>query len=102
MTVGAADLALAYFGLDDVDGVACVYHIGHVLAFAVDMVELEDAVVCGTAVGAFTVDALVAVHECLVACSLVLVLGYAGGWVVLVPFGGALGRTAFAGGLESV
>lgn len=80
MAIGTADLALAYFGLDDVDGVACVYHIGHVLAFAVDVVELEDAVVCGTAVGAFTVDALVAVHECFVACSLVLVLGYACLW----------------------
>lgn len=102
MTIGTAYLALAYFGLDDLNGVSCVYHIGYVFAFAVDMVELEDAVVGCAAVGAFTVDAFVAVHECFVACSLVLVLGYAGGWVVLVPFGGALGRTAFAGGLESV
>lgn len=80
MAVGTAYLALAYFGLDDVDGVTCVYHIGHVLAFAVDVVELEDAVVRGTAVGAFAVDALVAVYECFVACSLVLVLGYACLW----------------------
>lgn len=80
MTVGAAYLALAYFGLDDVDGVACVYHIGHVLAFAVDMVELEDAVVCGTAVGAFAVDAFVSVHECFVAITLLLILDYACLW----------------------
>lgn len=102
MAIGATDLALAYFGFDDLDGVACVYHIGDVFSFAVDMVELEDAVVGCAAVGAFTVDAFIAVHECFIACSLVLVLGYAGGWVVLVPFGGALGRTALAGGLQSV
>lgn len=55
--------------------------------------------VCGTAVGAFTVDAFVSVDKGFVACSLVLVLDYAYGWVVLVPFSGALGRTALAGGL---
>lgn len=80
MAVGTAYLALAYFGLDDVDGVTCVYHVGHVLAFAVDVVELEDAVVCGTAVGAFAVDALVAVHECFVAITLLLILDYACLW----------------------
>lgn len=99
MTVGAAHLALAYFCFDDLYGVALVYHIGDVLSFVFEVVELEDAVVCGTAVGAFTVDAFVSVDEGFVACSLVLVLGYAYGRVVLVPFSGALGRTALAGGL---
>lgn len=80
MAIGAANLALAYFGLDDLDGVACVYHIGHVLAFAVDVVELEDSVVGCTAVGAFTVDAFVAVHECFVAVTLLLILDYACLW----------------------
>lgn len=80
MAVGAAHLALAYFGFDDLDGVACVYHVGHVLAFAVDMVELEDAVVGCAAVGAFTVDAFVAVHECFVAVALLLILDYACLW----------------------
>jgi len=80
VAVSAAHLALAYFGFDGLDGVTCVYHIGHVLAFAVDMVELEDAVVRGTAVGAFAVDAFVSVHECLVATSLLLILDYACLW----------------------
>ena len=80
MAIGTADLALAYFGLDDVDGVPCVDHIGDVSMFAVDVVELEDAVVCGTAVGAFTVDAFVAVHECFVAVTLLLILEYACLW----------------------
>jgi len=40
MAIGATDLALAYFGFDYVDGITCVYHIGYVFAFAVDVVEL--------------------------------------------------------------
>jgi len=56
----------------------------------------------GAAVGAFAEDAFVAVYERFVACALVLVLCYAHGRVALVPFSGALGRTDFAGGLESV
>ena len=102
MTIGAAYLALAYFGFDDFDGIALVYHVGDVFAFVFEVVELEYAVVGCTAVGAFTVDAFESVYECFVACSLVFVLDYACGWVFLVPFSGALGRTAFAGGLESV
>lgn len=44
------------------------------------MVELEDAVVCGTTVGAFAVDAFVSVHECFVAVTLLLILDYACLW----------------------
>ena len=40
MTIGAANLALAYFGFDDLNGVACVYHIGDVFAFVFEVVEL--------------------------------------------------------------
>ena len=74
VTVGAAHLALAYFGFDDFQGVSLVYHIGDVLVFAVDVVELEYTVVCGVAVGAFAVDAFVAFYECFVAVALVSVL----------------------------
>lgn len=40
MTVGASHLALAYFGFDDLYGVALVYHIGDVLSFVFEVVEL--------------------------------------------------------------
>jgi hypothetical protein len=74
VAIGAAHLALAYFGFDELQGVSLVYHIGDVLVFAVDVVELEYAVVGGVAVGAFAVDAFVAFYECFVAVALVSVL----------------------------
>ena len=80
MAVGAAQLALAYFCFDKAQGVACEDHIGDVLVFAVKVVELEYAVVCGAAVGAFTVQSFVAVDEGFVALSLLLVLDHTCFW----------------------
>jgi hypothetical protein len=102
MTVGAADLAFAYFGLDCFDGVSCENHVGDVVLFVSYVVELEDAVVGGTAVCAFTEDAFVSVYEGFVSVALVAVLLDACFWVGGVPFGVALFRAGLAGRLQAV
>jgi hypothetical protein len=70
MAVGTTDFAFAYFGFDYREGVAVVNHVGDVVLFVGQVVELEDAVVCCSAVFAFTVEAFVSVYECFVAVSL--------------------------------
>lgn len=40
VAIGAAYLALAYFGFDEFDGIALVYHVGDVFAFVFEVVEL--------------------------------------------------------------
>lgn len=102
MTVGAADFAFAYFCFDDFDGVAVVNHVGDVVLFVSYVVELEDAVVGGAAVCAFTVDAFVSVYEGFVSVALVSVLLDACFWVSGVPFSIALFRAGFAGRLQAV
>ena len=87
MTVGAADLAFAYFGFDDLDGIAAVNHGGDVVLFVGQVVELKDAWVCYAAVCAFAVEAFVAVYECSIAVTLVFVLCYASMAVRGVPRG---------------
>ena len=74
MTIGTADFAFAYFGFDYFEGVASENHVGDVVLFVGEVVELEDAVVGCTAVCAFTVKAFVSVYECFVAIALVSVL----------------------------
>jgi hypothetical protein len=70
MAVGTTDFAFAYFGFDYREGVTVVNHVGDVVLFVGQVVELEDAMVGGTAVCAFTVEAFVSVYECFVAVSL--------------------------------
>jgi len=74
MTIGTADFAFAYFGFDYFEGVTAENHVGDVVLFVGEVVELEDAVVGCTAVCAFTIEAFVSVYECFVAIALVAVL----------------------------
>ena len=85
MTIGTADFAFAYFGFDYFDGVAAVNHGGDVVLFVGQVVKLEDAMVGGTAVCAFTVKAFVSVYECSVSVTLGFVLCYAGMAVGCIP-----------------
>ena len=87
VAIGAADLAFAYFGFDDLDGIAAVNHGGDVVLFVGQVVELKDAWVCYAAVCAFAVEAFVAVYECSIAVTLVFVLSYASMAVRGVPRG---------------
>jgi hypothetical protein len=63
VAVGTTDFAFAYFGFDYREGIAVVNHVGDVVLFVGQVVELEYSVVGGTAVCAFTVEAFVSVYE---------------------------------------
>jgi hypothetical protein len=102
VAISAAYFAFAYFGLDCFDGVSCENHVGDVVLFVSYVVELEDAVVGGTAICAFTEDAFVSVYEGFVSVALVAVMSDACFWVTGVPFGVALFRAGFAGRLQAV
>jgi len=102
MAVSTAYFAFAYFVLYSFYGIALVNHVRDVFVFVAEVVKLQDSRVCYTAVCAFTVKALVAVHECFISVTLVSVLYYACLWILLVPPCGACCRAFLAGGLQSI
>jgi hypothetical protein len=102
MAVSASHFAFAYFLLYGFYGVALVNHIRDVFVFVTEVVKLQDARVCYTAVCAFTVKTLVSVHECFISVTLVSVLYYACLWILLVPPSRACCRAFLAGGLQSI
>ena len=97
MTIGTADFAFAYFGFDYFDRVTAENHVGDVVLFVAYVVELEDAVVGGAAVCAFTVEAFVSVYECFVAIALVSVLVDTGLLILGIPGGVTAFSAGFAG-----
>jgi len=102
MAVSASHFAFAYFVLYELDGVALVNHIRDVFVFVAEVVKLQDARVCYTAVCAFTVKAFVSVHECFISVTLVSVLYYACLWIFLVPPSRACCGAFLTGGLQSI